>query len=333
MEEREIIMGIYCIRNLVNSKVYVGQSIDIEYRIHTHQLLSDKDVKNSHLYNAIKKYGKENFEVEILERTDDRTKLNELEYKWMAELKACNRETGYNTREDNGTTYVMSQETKDRLSKSLTGVPKSEEHKANMPTKYKEGYKIDEETLKKRNAAIKLAWEEGRHTGNTLSNSGSFQKGHIPANIGKLFSDETKEKMRQRKLGTKQSAETIAARIESIGYNRIYQFNLSIILVAIYDTVWDVVHTSNGKYLQPGIHGCCNGSKGYYKDSIFKYEKDIELVETKNGTSFKYKEGINIKPIIKKEKLKKVNEEFDNIFVSKYNADGTIKENFGKDIV
>ena len=44
-------IGIYEIKNLVNGKVYIGQSIDIEERFRSHKLRES----NTHLKNAFKK--------------------------------------------------------------------------------------------------------------------------------------------------------------------------------------------------------------------------------------------------------------------------------------
>ena len=62
-------IGIYKITNLINNKIYIGQSIDIEKRIKDHFWKSkcEKDISyNSALHSAIRKYGKENFTWEVL---------------------------------------------------------------------------------------------------------------------------------------------------------------------------------------------------------------------------------------------------------------------------
>ena len=64
-------IGIYKIVNTINQKVYIGQSINIQKRIHQHFWKSQcqKDVSyNSALHNAIRKYGKQNFTWEIVEQ-------------------------------------------------------------------------------------------------------------------------------------------------------------------------------------------------------------------------------------------------------------------------
>lgn len=65
--------GIYIIRNDINNKVYIGQSININKRIQEHfwKATCQKDPSyNSILHNAIRKYGKSHFSWEILEKCD-----------------------------------------------------------------------------------------------------------------------------------------------------------------------------------------------------------------------------------------------------------------------
>ena len=54
--------GIYMIENLINHKVYIGQSQDIERRHKDHiRHLKHGNHDNSHLQNAWNKYGADNF--------------------------------------------------------------------------------------------------------------------------------------------------------------------------------------------------------------------------------------------------------------------------------
>lgn len=61
------ICGIYMIRNKVNDKVYIGQSISIEERFCSHKRkLNNKTHDSRHLQYAWNKYGEEAFEFEII---------------------------------------------------------------------------------------------------------------------------------------------------------------------------------------------------------------------------------------------------------------------------
>lgn len=59
-------IGIYKIENLINHKVYIGQSIEIEKRWQKH--LNTKD--NFVIHKALQKYGKEHFSFQIIEECD-----------------------------------------------------------------------------------------------------------------------------------------------------------------------------------------------------------------------------------------------------------------------
>ena len=55
--------GIYKIENLINHKIYIGQSINIEERFKRHKYLKDELA----IHRAIQKYGVDNFSFEIIE--------------------------------------------------------------------------------------------------------------------------------------------------------------------------------------------------------------------------------------------------------------------------
>lgn len=89
--------GIYKIRNLLNGKVYIGQSSRLNHRFSQHKN-EVKNCNNVSIYNAIRKYGIDNFEFIIIEWINDINKLNEREQYWMDYSKAYNPEFGYNIR-------------------------------------------------------------------------------------------------------------------------------------------------------------------------------------------------------------------------------------------
>ena len=64
----EKICGIYKITNLVNGKVYIGQSVDIYERWAEHKYnMSYTKYQNILLYKAFHKYGIENFSFDIID--------------------------------------------------------------------------------------------------------------------------------------------------------------------------------------------------------------------------------------------------------------------------
>lgn len=106
--------GIYIIKNKVNNKVYIGQSVDIDKRIKKHfNLLENKTHYNEHLQNAFNKYGRNNFFVDVLEECPVE-KLNEREKYYIQLYDSATREKGYNI-EYGGNNSTVSNETKEKL--------------------------------------------------------------------------------------------------------------------------------------------------------------------------------------------------------------------------
>lgn len=78
-------VGIYKITNKINNKSYIGQSIDIErrWKQHTTEPFNDNaDTYNTLFYRAIRKYGLENFQFEVIEQCL-KEQLNEREKYWI----------------------------------------------------------------------------------------------------------------------------------------------------------------------------------------------------------------------------------------------------------
>lgn len=100
-------MVIYKIVNLVNGKVYIGQTIrTIESRFARH-LNDAKNNPNTHLklHRAINKYGSDKFTIEKIDEATTQEELNEKERYWIKEYDSMNN--GYNLTEggEGGNTY------------------------------------------------------------------------------------------------------------------------------------------------------------------------------------------------------------------------------------
>ena len=93
--------GIYCFKNKVNGKCYIGQSINLKHRLTSH-LNSYKNPKKFRyaIYKAIIKYGIDNFDISIIEFVDPNTEniksvLDSLEKKYIEEYNSL-IPNGYN---------------------------------------------------------------------------------------------------------------------------------------------------------------------------------------------------------------------------------------------
>jgi len=90
-------IGIYKITNILNGKVYIGQSKDIDRRFSEHKrhYKIESHRNKIALYKSMWKYGVENFKFEVLEETSN-TNLDEREKFYIEIYKSNNRNFGYN---------------------------------------------------------------------------------------------------------------------------------------------------------------------------------------------------------------------------------------------
>ncbi len=107
---------IYMLINKINGKCYIGQSIDFNDRISKYKNLKCKFQRK--LFNAFKKYGFNNFDVDILQKAKDKDELNELEKFYIQYFNTI--ENGYNLK-SGGSEILYSKESKEKMSKSHVG--------------------------------------------------------------------------------------------------------------------------------------------------------------------------------------------------------------------
>ena len=119
--------GIYKIENLINGKVYIGQSNDVKQRWKNHKwAINQEDKGQLPLYKAFKKYGIENFSFKVINMCDE-DDMNELEMFYIEVHNSFIRSensNGYNsTLGGEGTRgYTVSDERKDYLRRVHIGI-------------------------------------------------------------------------------------------------------------------------------------------------------------------------------------------------------------------
>lgn len=176
-------MGHIYIFTSPSGKSYIGQtSRPIQKRFKEHQLESSGCVA---IYNAIKKYGWENFEKDYYECPDeDLNKHEEL----MVEVLGTLSPDGYNLREGGGSNGKMSEETKQKMSEVRLGHIVSEETRQ----------KISESKLGEKNYNFgKTPSDE------TRQKMSDVNKGDKNAMWGEHHSEETRQKISDSMKGEK----------------------------------------------------------------------------------------------------------------------------------
>lgn len=196
---------IYKITCLVNKKLYIGQTIrSLKARWASH--ISDSGCKNStsKLHRAIKRYGSDQFEIEIIEECIDQEALDSKEVYWIDHYKSISQ--GYN---------ILS-----GGKSGFTGFNHTEKAKKRISTALK-GRVVSEETRKKHSERIKAQggipnFELGRQrfrervkeTGSPkkgISVSEDQKKKQALTMTGRLHSEETKQKISDSMKGRKLS--------------------------------------------------------------------------------------------------------------------------------
>jgi hypothetical protein len=192
--------GIYCFKNVIDGKKYIGQSVNVykRHKEHIYGLKKDSH-RNDYLQKAFNKYGENAFEFSILEICDI-DMLDVRECSWINYYKTTESDFGYNLMGGGHNIHSLSHETKEKIRQSHLGEKNpffGRKHTEETKKKIKEsnlGKTRTEETKKK-------------------------MSGENNPNYGKHFSEESKLKMRLAKVGKKRTPEhNEKLRLARIGY-------------------------------------------------------------------------------------------------------------------
>ena len=175
-------MLVYCIKNIINNKEYIGLTTrTLEERWKQHIRESNREGGwewNTPLGNAIKKYGKDSFEVFVLEECSSETEMKQKEFWLIRERKSLASETGYNLTlgGDGRLGYKLSEETKRKIGEGNFGKIMSDDARAKMSI-----------AAKKRCVGKPSPMDGKKHTDDSLKKISESSKGRV-------FSEESRRK-------------------------------------------------------------------------------------------------------------------------------------------
>jgi group I intron endonuclease len=174
--------GIYVIKNRVNNKIYVGSSVNTSYRWSMHKSQLERNIhSNKKLQNSYNKYGKENFQFEIIDKCENNLLLEREQYwidllqPWFNICKVAGRMDGYKHSEETinkikATKLLWTEDRKKEVrlnqSNKNIGKPWSEARRLAFKTQKKTGrfgFSHSEETKKKMSESKKgkTTWNKG----------------------------------------------------------------------------------------------------------------------------------------------------------------------------
>lgn len=190
MYKNYYMIGIYLIKNKINNKCYIGQSINIQKRIKTHcNALNNNTHPNKHLQSSWNKYDESNFEFKILKCCKSKY-LNRFEKLFIRKYDSFYN--GYNNTlgGESMLGYKHTDETKEKMRQKRLG-----------KTSYWKGKKLSDEHKRK------ISINHHDVSGPNNPNYGKNFSGINNPFFGYKHTDEAKEKMRQKKIGKKLSDE------------------------------------------------------------------------------------------------------------------------------
>ena len=137
MSKRKKICCIYMLKNKLNGKVYIGQTVDYYRRMNEYKNRKSSSSKSSKyvIMQEIEKYGFDNFESSILKECE-KEELDKYEMFYISKYKSYVKSYGYNSFHLNKKKkQTLSKETRKKMSKSHSGLKEESDTKRKKSNK------------------------------------------------------------------------------------------------------------------------------------------------------------------------------------------------------
>lgn len=226
---------LYAITNILNNKVYVGQTVAPSRRWKDHQWLS-KNKPEQYVHRAIAKYGVNNFIFSVIDFGFTQSQIDCLEINYIKQYNSCNDNNGYNispggdpawnrglpkeqqpmygkkqseffmkrmSEVHTGKVIVVSNETRNKISEAMLGRILTQEWKDKISVA-QIGKTLSKETIKKMSEA-KIG---DRHVNYGKHLSKDTRQKISQSHLGKIVSEETRLKQSLIQIGRRHTEET-----------------------------------------------------------------------------------------------------------------------------
>lgn len=184
---------IYKITNVHNNKIYVGQTTrTLEQRLKSHFSSTKNPNNKTYFANALRKYGFDNFKIEIIETDIPKNKLNKREIFWIDKLQSLNP-LGYNGTKGGGGGDMSNSENFKQSMKIRNykgeGNPNFGKYKENSPNFGKKRTELQRITLKN---SLQMSWdnlERKKKQSERIKGENNPMFGKSPANARRILID------------------------------------------------------------------------------------------------------------------------------------------------
>lgn len=118
---------LYRVTNLINEKVYIGQSVNPQARWRRHKSDAKLGKDKKHFANAIRKYGVHNFVFEVIVQAKTLEDIDQAEIDCIKQYRSSDKNYGYNIALGGNGKRIVSAQTRKKIALFMTGRKITEE--------------------------------------------------------------------------------------------------------------------------------------------------------------------------------------------------------------